>query len=219
MKRRLPFTTLELVMVITIAAILLAISLPAFYNISGGRRLTAAMTAITANVSLARARAVSENEYMALIFNGSGDAMRLARIHRNRSSAVITFSFQEWLDGSSWETIEDGVVIPTGQANFFEGNPEDSPGTAMRTIASVDFSDLTGGGTSVTASRAIVFSPRGQIVTQGAPVTPIVIRVAEGTRPPGADSYTLKKTGTEVNYGRLTLNPLSCRADVDFLSE
>ena len=59
MKKRLPFTALELVLVITIAAILLSISIPAFYSISQGRRLTGAMTAIAANVSLARARAVS----------------------------------------------------------------------------------------------------------------------------------------------------------------
>ena len=213
MKQRHSFTALELVMVITIAAILLSISIPAFYNISAGRRLTGALTAIAANISLARSEAVSSNNYVALIFNPDGDAMRLARLHKITTPA---YTFLEWLDGSSWEKIEEGVVIPatSDNSNFYEGTSE----TAPTEITSVDFSDL-GGGASVSTDRAIIFNPRGQIITKGSEVTPIVIRAAEGTKVPGGSSYVLKKTDTKVTYGRLTVNPLSCRTEVDYVSE
>lgn len=216
MKKRLPFTALELVLVITIAAILLSISLPAFYNISQGRRLTGAMTAIAGNIALARSRAVSGNTYFALVFNNSDSAfMRLIEV-RKRTKGDDLFTFVRWPDGSSWERIEDGVIIPSGTANFFEGKPDDAP----HSISSVNFSDPpVGGGTSVVATRAIVFNPRGQIVTRGSEVTPIVIRVAEGTKVPGTSSYTPKTTDGKVTYGRLTINPLTCRTEVDYVDE
>lgn len=219
MKKRLPFTALELVLVITIAAILLSISLPAFYSISQGRRLTGAMTAITANVSLARARAVSGNTYTAIIFNSDGDAMRLAEIHKYSVTDGTAFVFVKWMDDSAWERIEDGVVIPSGSDNFFEGNPGGGSSTDPYEIESVNFSDLDGGASSATATRAIIFTPRGQIVTVGSDVTPIVIRAAEGTKVPGSASYVLKKTNDKVTYARLVVNPLTCRTEVDYVEE
>lgn len=218
MKKRLPFTALELVLVITIAAILLSISLPAFYSISQGRRLTGAMTAIAANVSLARARAVSGNTYIALVFfksDGDSDSMRLAEVRRKVDGSDPLFAFVRWPADSAWEGIEDGVVIPAGSDNFFEG----SSGTAPHPVASVNFLDINGEDKQVTAPRAIIFTPRGQIVTVGSEVTPIVIRAAEGTKVPGSSSYTLKKTDGKVTYARLTINPLTCRTEVDYVEE
>jgi len=209
MKKRLPFTALELVLVCAVAAILLSISLPAFYNISSGRRLTGAMSAIAANISLARARAVSDHIYTALIFY-SGDSTRLAEIRKTSSG----FAFVKWLDGSSWERIGDGVVIPDGDKNFHEGA---SGTTAPYSISSVDFSDL-GGGTSA-ATRAITFSPRGQILISDSSVKPITIRAAEGTKIPGSDTFTLKKTGSKTTYAVLTVNSISGRTAVSYEDE
>ena len=224
MKKRQSFTALELVLVITIAAILLSISIPAFYNISAGRRLTGAMTAIAANISLARATAVSSNSYVALIFNPDGDATRLAEVHRKTKSSgtgdeSVDYSFERWLDDSAWEKIEEGVIIPADNGtvkNFYELNGS-SKGDPVE-ITRVNRSEA-GGGTSDTVTRAIIFTPRGQILTMNAATNPIVIRVAEGTKPPGAASYTPKKTDGKVTYGRLTVNPLTCRAEVDYVTE
>ena len=213
MKKRLSFTAVELVLVITIAAILLSISLPAFYNLSSGRRVTAALTAISANISLARAQAVSGNTYTALIFSPSGDSMRIAVIHKQQSNGVAAFTFNNWLDDSTWEAIEEGVVILSGSDNFHEGTS-----TTPYPVGSVDFSEV-GGDSAASAARAIIFNKRGQIVTVGAPTDTFVIRVAEGTKPPGATEYTPKKTDNKVSYGRLTVNPLSCRTVVDYVNE
>ena len=214
MKKRNPFTALELVLVITISAILLAISLPAFYNLTSGRRLTAAMTAIAANISLARAQAVSGNMYVALIFYSEGEAMRLAKVNKgivNNGTTVVYFS--SWLPDSSWEPLEKGVIIPSGAGNFYVDNGSSTATPVEVTV--VDFSDI-GGEKSVNTTQAIIFSPRGRIESVGAVTNPIVLRVAEGTKPPGAGSYVLKKTGDKVNYGKLTVNPLTCRTEMDY---
>ena len=213
MKKRLPFTALELVLVCAVAAILLSISLPAFYNISAGRRITGAMSTIAANISLARARAVSDHIYTALVFY-SGDSIRLAEVRKKTGASGFEFIFTRWLDGSSWEGIGDGVVIPDGDTNFHEG----ASGTSSPySVSNVDFSDL--GGSSATAARVIVFSPRGQIFMKGSAVDPITIRAAEGSKIPGTNNFTLKKTGTQTTYAVLTVNPLSGRTSVSYVSE
>lgn len=218
MNKRHTFTALELVLVITISAILLSISLPAFYNISQGRRTTAALTDIAANISLARARAVSENIHTALIFNADGDFMRLATVHKYNTT---NFNFERWLDDSSWERIGEGVYIPpdTGSpdANFYEKTGASSKADPLE-VKSTDFSEI-GGGAAVNTKRAIIINPRGQILTTGSPITPIVIRVAEGVKVPGSSTIHLKTTEDKVTYARLTVNPLSCRTEVDYVSE
>ena len=225
MKKRLPFTALELVLVCAVAAILLSISLPAFYNISSGRRLTGSMSIIAANISLARARAVSDRTYTALIFPASTDdlgldsdskicnnAVRVAEVRKKTSGSGISFVFVKWLDGSTWESVGDGVVLPPGDSDNFK--EEDQSG-APYGVSDVDFTDLKSGVTKDVA-RAIVFSPRGQIITQ-ATVKPILIRAAEGTKIPGSDTFTLKKTtGTKTMYAVLTVNPLSGRTSVSY---
>ena len=230
MKKRLPFTALELVLVCAVAAILLSISLPAFYNISSGRRITGAMSTIAANISLARARAVSDHIYTALIFPSTADsdlkdelpsdtkilntALRLAEVRKTSSG----FAFVKWLDGSPWEGIGDGVVIPNGTDNFHEDNSGSK--VAPYQVDSADFSELaTDGNAKKDVARAIIFSPRGQILTKNSPVDPIIIRAAEGTKIPGSDTFTLKKTGTETTYAVLTVNPLSGRTAVSYVSE
>lgn len=229
MKKRLPFTALELVLVCAVAAILLSISLPAFYNISAGRRITGAASTIAANISLARARAVSDNIYTALIFPSTDDtlslpddsklantSLRLAEVRKKKiSDTSFTFVFVKWLDGSPWEGIGDGVVIPPDGTtmNFREGASEDP----SYPVSGVDFSDV-GGTASASVARTIIFSPRGQILT-GSAVTQMYIRAAEGTKVPGSSSFTLKKTGTETTYAVLTVNPLSGRTAVSYVSE
>ena len=112
---------------------------------------------------------------------------------------------------STWEKIGDSVVIPDGSDNFYEG----SSSTTSYKVSSVDLSEV-GGDSSADATRVLIFRPRGQIVTKGAATDTFVIRVAEGTKPPGATSYTLKKTGDKVVYGKLKINPLSCRTEIDY---
>ena len=231
MKKRLSFTALELVLVCAVAAILLSISLPAFYNISAGRRVTGAMSTIAANISLARARAVSDNIYTALIFPSTADSLgsgcnsklantslRLAEVRKKTSGSSVSFIFVRWLDGSSWEGIGDGVVIPPdGSAKNFREGDSSSP---TYSVSNVDFSDQ-GGSSSVSVSRTIIFSPRGQILTASA-TTVMVIRAAEGAKVPGSDTFTLKKTGEKdgsddtAMYAVLTVNPLSGRTEVSY---
>lgn len=229
MKKRLPFTALELVLVISIAAILLSISLPAFYHISEGRRLTAAMTAISANIALARARAVSDNTFVALIFNTDGNAssaMRMAELHKqgiwyNPPDHYFNYYLKRWLDDSSWEGIEDGVIIPNGIDNFHEENI-DADKQLKVTAYTRDFQENVSTGGSSTLTRVIIFSPRGQIVTKGAVTNPIVIRVVEAAKVPGSSNYLLKKTGEKEDgkdlavYGILSVNPLSCKAEMSY---
>ena len=224
MKKRLPFTALELVLVCAVAAILLSISLPAFYNISSGRRLTGSMSVIAANISLARARAVSDRTYTALIFPAEADslgldsdskicnnAVRVAEVRKKTSGATISFVFVKWLDGSTWESVGDGVVLPPGNDNFKEKDQSGAP----YEVESVDFSDVKSGVTGKNVARAIIFSPRGQIMTQ-ATVKPILIRAAEGAKVPGTSDFTLKKTDGTTVYAKLTVNPLSGRTAVSY---
>ena len=228
--RKHPFTAIEMILVIAIASILLTIALPAFTRMAAGKQLTRAVSDIAAKISLARAKAVSMRSYVALIFphiksekfegiaasDLSQDhalvncSYRLAQVYKDTSGNI---HFVKWLPDEDWEIFGEGVYIIADSDFAAESG-------SLPVVNSVSYDSLYSGGTA-NADRAVVFSPTGKIVLNGAGNSKVNIRLAEGVLlPPDFNTIQPKKeTDGKKTYAVLSVSPLSGRTEVSYVEE
>lgn len=118
--RRWHFTLVELMVVIVIASIILAFSVPAFQKLAVGSGVDAAARMLSSQLSLARAEAISRRQYIAIImpgqhFNKDTDDENLFKYQSFRAAIVThsggTYTFEKWVDGTEWTFLPTGTVI------------------------------------------------------------------------------------------------------------
>lgn len=114
------FTMVELMVVIVIASIILAFSVPAFQKLAVGSGVDAAARMLSSQLSLARAEAISRRQYIAVImpgqhFNKDTDDENIYRYQSFRAAIVThsggTYTFEKWVEGTEWSFLPTGTVI------------------------------------------------------------------------------------------------------------
>ncbi len=121
-QRRHPFTLVELMTVIVIAAIVLGFSVPAFRKIMNGNSVDAGSRMVSSQLMLCRGEAVSKRRYVALLlpadnFKADDDddniyaysSLRAAFVKPDTSSSN-KFLFDEWVPGTAWAFLPTGAV-------------------------------------------------------------------------------------------------------------
>lgn len=174
---RCPFTLLEMIVVLVIAAILTIIAAPAFLKIATASGVKVAAKALGSQVNLTRQHALARRRYVALILPGPRESAcgidpryyytcyRQAYVTRSGS----TYTFSAWVERTNWQFLPKGVSImeadgdiginQIGSTGVFTRLPADN---AYSKVNAVDFRDL-GGNDSVDGVRAVIFSPAGKL--------------------------------------------------------
>lgn len=131
-----PYTLIEMLVVMTIAAILISVSIPAFNHIINGNKLTNAGSQLKGLLEQAQSIAATRNRSVAVVLPvqrtsaWSGDfsdmvyrSGRLAYVKLNNAG---TYDFDSWVEDSPWVYLPEGAMLvcvgnATGNATLPDG--------------------------------------------------------------------------------------------------
>ena len=189
--QRVPFTLIELLTVMVIAAILLAVTVPVIVKITSGSSVEAGARMVGAQLRLARQEAITKRKYVAVLFptvNSGTDAVAWVGF---RPCIVINDSgiwrFDKWVENVPWSYVPTGAVMAEADDDFTSGTPPQpdlldgttttvSPPNPVPTPNPFGF---TG------AVRAVVFRPAGRLASG----TQRGVTLVEGAIVPGTSSF------------------------------
>ncbi len=127
MKRTRQFTLIELLLVIGIMILIMGLTVPSFRRMASGNAVNASARMLAGQLNLARAAAIAEQRYIAIIMPGnsfkkpdaSGASGNSTDEYHYRSFrvGVVTpisdyeFKLLEWYPGANWTFLPRGAVI------------------------------------------------------------------------------------------------------------
>ena len=172
------FTLLELIVVMGILVLLSAVAIPAYSSLFSGRKTTLAANKLNGAVMEARAYAVSNKVYTALVFLNEKVSpntttkgyirFRLAELYHDPESTDNKYIWSRWANGSDFVTLPENTMIPEGD-RYFGTTSSDTDGTPSGSLTNVDFTHMTSKNLPADASsadaRCIIFRPNGQLAS------------------------------------------------------
>ena len=172
------FTLLELIVVMGILVLLSAVAIPAYSSLFSGRKTTLAANKLNGAVMEARAYAVSNKVYTALVFlnekvssNTSTKGyvrFRLAELYHDPESTDNNYIWSRWANGSDYVILPENTMIPSGD-QYFGSTSSDTSGSPSGKLLDVDFSLMTSknlpDGASHSDAKCIIFRPNGQLAS------------------------------------------------------
>ncbi len=156
--KRCVYTLVEVLLVISIIAIIILVSLPAFIRISQGSAVKYCAESLGVKLGQTRARAVGSRRHTALLFPRENADQALLFSSFRMCHVDSGNNFVSWIQGEKWENTRKGVVILE-----VDGDPGyDGTQNAPSLVDNVDMS-TSGAGDDVDGVAAVVFKPTGRL--------------------------------------------------------
>ena len=157
------FTLLELLVVVTIMAVVVSMTASDLSQLMGRFRLNGAARELASVVELCRFRAISANVEYAIVLVESDPQPSNGNVRTNRGRYEVHRANPS-TSPVSWSATDDGIFD-------FANGPNQRKGVSIEEWPSLD------GSPSHALSDAVIFSPRGYLLNTAADFTGGVIRV------------------------------------------
>jgi type II secretory pathway pseudopilin PulG len=168
------FSLVELIVVISIAAALMVLTLPAFNSMVTGAGVKSGSRNAATLIALGRSYAMAKRRHVAVIMPGpeASSGLRAEDAFRAMRLAYVTYDgtdldFDEWVEDSSWLFMPKGTTIMEADADTgiqdsisYAKIPEENN---MTQVDGVNLSGPLAGSASVNDVRAVVFTPTGKV--------------------------------------------------------
>ena len=221
MKKFTPYTLIEIMVVMALAALLVTLALPAFSSLMRGNSVGITCGMIQNTMDQAQARALTDRKFVATVFDLTGAVSGLEDMQAMRNCYVAqsgsTYTFQNWVEGSEWVKLDQEAQIlvldngGTGATPGFPTNGGNTPSTGtlqtVNSVRDIHNANLPG----------VVFSSFGNIV---APNTNFYFGVGEATLANGV--YIFKNptsSGSSGNVMALKVNHFTGRSQIAEIDE
>lgn len=203
------FTLVELLLVISVMAILLLFAVPAFQDIGRGSRMRAAVNQLTSTINLARQWAITKREKVYIIFPDDHPSLySSAQNHKEKAlrSYVVFTRSQGFI--TDWRYLPTGVyfVDPYNSANFKIDAFFDSNKNIFRqnTLTNMPFPEMTSGTKPI---NTLVIDHDGSLGIGG--VQPTEIYLSEAAFAEASGSQPLDITWKSVGNAESVIRAIS----------
>lgn len=107
------FTLIELLLVIAVAGLLVAVTVPAFVDIGRGSRMKAAVNQLTGTLNLARQMAITKREKIHVLFPDAQDSLYGGLAPEHRRKALRSYAVMSGSQGyvSEWKYLPEGIYF------------------------------------------------------------------------------------------------------------
>jgi len=157
------FSLIELLCVVVIAAILIAIVIPAFLNMIKGQSVEVAAREIGSKLKAVRTYAISQRQYTALVFITSQTTTNDDRYcYKAYRPCIVNSSnvIQRWVPDEKWDFLPTGTIIRSLTTSS-SAAPDTFTGSEVVSVSSDSDINVF---TTASSLYAIIFKPTGEIV-------------------------------------------------------
>lgn len=225
MKKFTPYTLIEIMVVMALAAVLVTLALPAFSALMRGNSVGITCGMIKNTLDQAQARALTDRKLVATVFDLTGNVSGLTDMQAMRNCYVTetganSYTFRSWVEESQWVELDQEAQIL--RAGTYSGSGQNaniptsggSVPSGFNTLATVNSVQDAGGTQNL---PAVIFASYGNVV---APTQNFFIGVGEATLVNG--SYLFKNTvssGAPGNVMATTVNRFTGRSQIATINE
>lgn len=118
LREQFGFTLLELLVVMTVAAVLMALALPRFASLRDARAVRAAMDDVAGGFSLARQTALAQRTSVAIVFDTSANVVQIRSAGGSVRRAGLKESFGVTLSANRDSAVYDARGLGYGVSNL-----------------------------------------------------------------------------------------------------